>query len=45
MVSVRGLHRHFNTSLSMFQVVPRGLEPRTLWLLAIRSNQLSYETY
>ena len=25
-------------------VVPRGLEPRTLWLLAVRSNQLSYET-
>ena len=25
-------------------VVPRGLEPRTLWLLAIRSDQLSYET-
>ena len=23
-------------------VVPRGLEPRTLWLLAVRSNQLSY---
>jgi hypothetical protein len=26
-------------------VVPRGLEPRTLRLLAVRSNQLSYETY
>ena len=25
-------------------MVPRGLEPRTLWLLAISSNQLSYET-
>ena len=25
-------------------MVPRGLEPRTLRLLAIRSNQLSYET-
>ena len=25
-------------------VVPRGLEPRTLRLLAVRSNQLSYET-
>jgi hypothetical protein len=24
--------------------VPRGHEPRTLWLLAIRSDQLSYET-
>ena len=26
------------------RVVPRGLEPRTLRLLAVRSNQLSYET-
>ena len=26
------------------KVVPRGLEPRTLRLLAVRSNQLSYET-
>ena len=26
------------------KVVPRGLEPRTLQLLAVRSNQLSYET-
>ena len=25
-------------------VVPRGLGPRTLRLLAVRSNQLSYET-
>ena len=25
-------------------VVPRGLEPRTLRLLAVCSNQLSYET-
>ena len=25
-------------------MVPRGLDPRTLWLLAVRSNQLSYET-
>ena len=25
-------------------MVPRGLEPRTLRLLAVRSNQLSYET-
>ena len=31
-------------SKKTFRVVPRGLEPRTLWLLAIRSNQLSYET-
>ena len=33
--------------LSTFQreeMVPRGLEPRTLRLLAVRSNQLSYET-
>ena len=28
----------------MQQVVPRRLEPRTLRLLAVRSNQLSYET-
>ena len=26
------------------QMVPRALEPRTLRLLAVRSNQLSYET-
>ena len=26
------------------QMVPRGLEPQTLRLLAVRSNQLSYET-
>ena len=26
------------------RMVPRGLEPRTLRLLALRSNQLSYET-
>ena len=25
-------------------MVPRGLEPRTLRFLAVRSNQLSYET-
>ena len=25
-------------------MVPRGLEPQTLRLLAVRSNQLSYET-
>ena len=25
-------------------MVPRGLEPRTLRLLAVRSNRLSYET-
>ena len=27
------------------KVAPRGLEPRTLRLLAIRSKQLSYETF
>ncbi len=27
-----------------YGMVPRGLEPRTLRLLAVRSNQLSYET-
>ena len=26
------------------EVVPRGLEPRTLRLLPVRSDQLSYET-
>ena len=30
--------------LKVFKVVPRGLESRTLRLLAVRSNQLSYET-
>ena len=29
---------------SFGHLVPRGLEPRTLRLLAVRSNQLSYET-
>ena len=29
---------------AQFKMVPRGLEPRTLRLLAVRSNQLSYET-
>ena len=27
------------------KLVPRGLKPRTLRLLAVRSNQLSYETF
>jgi hypothetical protein len=27
------------------KMVPRGLEPRTLRLLAVRFNQLSYETF
>ena len=31
-------------SWSLQIMVPRGLEPRTLRLLAVRSNQLSYET-
>ena len=28
----------------MKKMVPRGLEPRSLWLLAVSSNQVSYET-
>ena len=32
------------TVISESDMVPRGLEPRTLQLLAVRSNQLSYET-
>ena len=31
-------------SRDIIHMVPRGLEPRTLRLLAVRSNQLSYET-
>jgi hypothetical protein len=31
-------------SYSKRHMVPRGLEPRTLRLLAVRSNQLGYET-
>ena len=34
----------FRTKKKLQQMVPRGLEPRTLRLLAVRSNQLSYET-
>ena len=34
----------YNTQVGNAKVVPRGLEPRTLRLLAVRSNQLSYET-
>ena len=30
---------------SISKVVPPGLGPRTLRLLAVRSNQLSYETF
>ena len=36
--------RHRLARSNYIDMVPRGLEPRTLWLLAIRSNQLSYET-
>ena len=32
------------TLINYLEMVPRGLEPRTLRLLAVRSNQLSYET-
>ena len=35
---------HPRTRHSIY-VVPRGLEPRTLRLLAVRSDQLSYETH
>ena len=40
------IKRWTNTKIVDFQrrMVPRGLEPRTLRLLAVRSNQLSYET-
>ena len=31
-------------AVSQQTMVPRGLEPRTLRLLAVRSDQLSYET-
>ena len=34
----------FLLSPQQLQMVPSGLEPETLWLLAIRSDQLSYET-
>ena len=39
-------HCSLRISRALFKqhVVPRGLEPRTLRLLAVRSNQLSYET-
>ena len=43
----RGLFPHAQYSrlcLKVFKVVPRGLEPRTLRLLAVRSTPLSYET-
>ena len=35
---------HSSFSPQQPQVVPSGLEPQTLWLLAIRSDQLSHET-
>ena len=38
------LQRSCTWHWAMGKVVPRGLEPRTLRLLAVRSNQLSYET-
>ena len=38
------LYPHTYTPGSKWEMVPRGLEPRTLRLLAVRSNQLSYET-
>ena len=39
------LHSSLNCIPMLFEkMVPRGLEPRTLRLLAVRSNQLSYET-
>ena len=34
----------FPLAVAGSNMVPRGLEPRTLRLLAVRSNQLSYET-
>ena len=33
-----------NEDVNVHKMVPRGLEPRTLRLLAVRSDQLSYET-
>ena len=41
-----GQHAYASCSRAMVdeRMVPRGLEPRTLRLLAVRSNQLSYET-
>ena len=37
-------HHHGSRRSDVVKMVPRGLEPRTLRLLAVRSNQLSYET-
>ena len=37
-------HIQPHTALSKWSLVPRGLEPRTLRLLAVCSDQLSYET-
>ena len=36
--------RRYDTKVHVDIVVPCGLEPWTIWLLAVRSNQLSYET-
>ena len=39
------VHRcHWCAPVPWITVLPRGLEPRTLRLLAVRSDQLSYET-
>ena len=39
------MHRcHWCAPVPWITVVPRGLEPRTSRLLAVRSDQLSYET-
>ena len=54
-VSSKGLHKARPTCSRLghsihnvpgadMNMVPRGLEPRTLRLLAVRSDQLSYET-
>ena len=38
------IHHHGGGRSDVMKLVPRGLGPRTLRLLAVRSNQLSYET-
>jgi len=38
-------HKVLRYNIRIVKMVPRGLEPRTLRLLAVRSNQLSYETH
>ena len=37
-------HKVLRYNIRIVKMVPRGLEPRTLRLLAVRSDQLSYET-